>query len=505
MAISIPLTGLESNNPVPGNYVEIRFAQGPASAGAGNYSVLLLGNKLSTGSADVDGYVYGPDTNVPMTSEADAIALFGAGSELHEMVKTFLKVNRSTALYAAPVKESVGSKASGVISITGTATASATLRIHVKNDFVDVPVVTGDTASAVAAAAVLLINAKTSWSVVASSNSGDITLEAKQKGLRGNLIRFSARVLNSCGLTVTPTANATALSGGTTADSNANVLDAISGTRYYYIVSAADDVTQLGALGTQIDTLSGPLVGLRQRGIGASVDTIANATSVATAINKARMELVWQPNSDLTPAELASNAAAVYSLYEAGLVPRCNFSGFGNDAVTSQSWLVKAPKSGSSPTQSQQKAALNNGITPIAVGRAGATYLVKRVTTRSLNGSVNDYRIRDSHKVTIADRFADDLAAKQVAQFSGKLIGDDPAQGQRTPGALVTTPKVLKAMVAQLVREYAANDLLENEEQIISGIVTVREAAPNTRLSVRVPLDFIDILDQIGSLVIQND
>ena len=33
MAFSIPLTGLAANDPVPGTYVEINFAQGEASKG----------------------------------------------------------------------------------------------------------------------------------------------------------------------------------------------------------------------------------------------------------------------------------------------------------------------------------------------------------------------------------------------------------------------------------------------------------------------------------------
>lgn len=503
MVSSISLTGLASNDPVPGNYVEVNFAQGPASSGASEYSAVLIGNRLSTGSAQDDGYIYGPDTNVTLTNEADAIQLFGSGSELHRMYKKFLAVNKSTSVYAICVTESSGSRATGSIVFTTTATASATARVWVGGEFVDASIVTGDTASVIGDAVAAAVNARTDWACTAANASGTVTLTAKQKGLRGNSLRFSARIIGAAGTTVTPTANATAFTGGTTADSNIAALATLSGTRYYYQVSAAEDATQFGALVTQVGTMAAPLVGLRQRAIGGSVDTLANATTVATGLNAARAELVWQQNSNWTPAELAANAAAVYSLFEASSVPRCNFSGFGTDAVTTAFWQLKAPVAGTVPTRNQIKSALNNGLTPVGVGKSGATYLVKRVTTRSLNGAQPDYRIRDSHKVTVADRFADDLINKQSAQLSGKLIGNDPAKGQQVPGANVVTPRVLKALIDQQTREYGNNDLLENVQDIVDNTVVIRESAPNTRLSARVPLDIIDILDQVATAVDQ--
>ena len=47
MPFSIPLTGLAANDPVPGNYLEISFAQGAASLGSATYPILLLGTSES--------------------------------------------------------------------------------------------------------------------------------------------------------------------------------------------------------------------------------------------------------------------------------------------------------------------------------------------------------------------------------------------------------------------------------------------------------------------------
>lgn len=504
MALSIPITGLAVNDSVPGNYLEIQFAQGAASAGQTDYPILILANKLTTGSADPTLYqVFGPDSTIPLASVADAIALFGQGSEAHRMYKRVLAVNKSSAVYVVCVPESVGAQATGTIAISTNASANSTLRIYIQDESVDVSVVSGDTPTVQAAAVAAAINSMADWAVSATAAVGNVTVTAKQKGLRGNFIRISARYLQAAGSTVTP-AVPTVLSGGTTADSNASALAAIASRRFYNIVSAAEDATQFGALSSQVLAMAQPIVGLRQRCYAGSVDTLANTITIATGLNSPRAEVVWSQDSDLTPAELAANNAAVYALYEMGSVPRCNFSNFGQDAVSQASWLVKAPLKGTNPTRAQIKSALNNGITPIAVGSGSSTYLVKRVTSRSLSGSVSDYRIRDSHKVTVSDKFGDDLLVKMALNFTGKLIGNDPVDGQKPAGADVITPKVLKAAINALVDDYVANDMLENASDIKANTIVVREASPTTRLSARIPLDIIDILDQTGLLVSQN-
>src|SRR5262249_51848545 len=152
-------------------------------------------------------------------------------------------------------------------------------------------------------------------------------------------------------------------------------------------------------------------------------------------------------------------------------------------------WLVPSPRLASAwPSRTSVKAALNNGLSPIAVLASGHTYLVNRITTRSLQGAQNDYRIRSAHKVTICDFFGDDLLAKTVLQFSGKRIANDPIQGQRPPGGSVVTPTIYKGAVFRLIDDYDANDLLQNVVAIKAATIVQRETIPSTRMSARIPL-----------------
>ncbi len=501
MPAAIILTGLAANDPVPGAYLEINFAQGESTGSGSPIEVLLMGNKLSSGSATADTYVYGPDSLIQLQTEQDAINLFGAGSELHRMFRRFARINKTTTLRAIVVTESAGAKASLSAVITTVAVANGNVRVYVHDEFCDTAVTQGDAVDTIGAAVAAEINKQTHWGVVATYTAGTDTLliEAKQKGPRGNEIRVQIITSPGLGTTFSAGTTDTALSGGTTADSNTTALATINPARYYYIVSAASDSTQLGAALTQINLQAAPVTGNRQRLVAGSVDTLANVQTLAIALNGARAEIAWSEKSPWTAAELAADHAAKVTLFEVKPNPRTNFCNFGQDAVTSQYHTVPAPRLATAwPSRTSIKSALNNGVSPIAVLPRGATYLVNRITTRSLNGAQNDYRIRSAHKVTVCDFFGDDLLVKTVEQFSGKRIADDPAQGQRPPGGIVVTPTIYKGAVFRLIDDYDNNDLLQDVALIKAGTIVQREASPRTRMSARIPLRPIDNAEQFA-------
>ena len=504
---AIQLTGLTADDPTPGAYLQIDFAQGEAAGSGTPIEVLLMGNMLSTGVGTADTVVYGPDSIVQLQTEQDAINLFGTGSELHRMFRRFVAVNRDTTLRAIAVTESAGAQATGTLRFVGTATSNGTTRVYVHDEFAEVSIDSLDTASSIASEMATAINRNTHWGVTAASSAtgvwGFVTLTAKQKGPRGNDIRFMPQISPGIGMTV-PTAVDQAMSGGSTADSSTTALATINNSKYYYIVSAASDSTQVDALSDQVDANAAPTVGIRQRWIAGSVDTIANANTLATGRNAARGEIVWSEKSPWTPAELAANEAAIVTLFETKPNPRTNYAGFGNDAVTAPYWRVPRPRLDSAiPSRTSVKSALNNGVTPIGVNPNGTTYLVNRITTRSLNGSQNDYRIRDAHKVTICDFFGEDLVAKTSLNFQGKRIADDPPEGGRPPGPDVVTPSRYRSAVFALLDVYNENDLLQNLDAIKEGTVVQRETSPRSRLSVRIPLQPIDNALQFAILTQQ--
>src|SRR6478736_1826233 len=254
---AVILTGLGSNDPVPGNYVEVKFAEGPASLGEGTYPVLFIGNMLSSGTAVADTAVYGPISSPALSTEANAISLFGAGSELHRMIRAYLKVNTTTPFYAIAVTESAGLQATKSQVFTTTATGDGTYRFYFGDEFVDTPITTGMSPTALGSDVAANILSQTHWGITAVNSTGTLAITAKQKGLRGNWLRIGGQIFGNTGMTATNQAQ-TFLSGGTTADSNTAALATIANTRYYYICSAAEDSAQFGALVVQVNSMALP-------------------------------------------------------------------------------------------------------------------------------------------------------------------------------------------------------------------------------------------------------
>jgi phage tail sheath gpL-like len=497
----IVLAGLAANDPVPNPaYVELNFAQGVSSGDASAYEVLLLGNKTTAGSAIVDTEVYGPDSLIPMQTEADVITLFGSGSEVHRMWRRFTKINKDTTLRAIAVTESAGTAASATCVLTTTATANGSVRIWVGDEFVDASVTSGDVIATVGAAMAAAINSMTAWAVTAAFVTATLTITAKQKGLRGNDIRYQIAGTPGIGTTFSTGATDTALAGGATADSNAAALTAILPDRYYYIVSAASDATQVGALLTQVNSQALATTGIRQRVFTASTDTLANAITFATGLNGARAECVWHKSADWTPAELAANHAAIMSALEVKPNPRTNYCNFGQRSADQTFWVVPPQRLTSArPTRSDIKSALNNGLSPIGViKKTASTYLSNRITTRSLNGSQPDYRIRPAHKVTICDFFCDDLVAVLTTRFGSKKMGDDVPQGTPPLSSDFVTPDRMRGAINGVIGQYDSNGLWQpgGAARMKLTMDVRRGIAPTTRMGIRINAEPVDNFEQ---------
>jgi len=503
----VNLVGVSASDPIPGNYIQVNFGAGPAGLGNTVYSALLYANKLSSGTAGNDGYIYGPDTETPLNTESDAISLFGFGSEAHLMWLSFNAVNKSTPLYVCTVAESSGNKATGTITLTGTATGSGTLTVYFSAvDFVEVAVNSGDSADDIGDNLVLAVNAKT-LGFIASNNMGTVTLTARQKGTKGNFFRYSAKLTAGTGVTVTPTAR-TNFSGGTVNDSLQAAIAAVGDRRFYYQVSSSNDASNLGYLKSAIDSNALPGVGSRNRAVYGFVDGLAANITLTTAINDPRFEQVWLEDSDVVPSVLAARAAGAYMLFETslGALFSLNFNGFGSTSSTSGFWLIPAPIGSNGPSTSEIRSALMNGITPIKVFGPGVTCIVRRVTTKSLNGTSPDYRTRDACIVTVCDRYADDLKNQFDVQLGGRTVGNDPAPGQLSQNTVVVTPRVVKNITNAVTTTYTNQGLLENpflpavnQYQIQYNTQVVRETNPDTTISVKVPLAVARILVQTAS------
>lgn len=493
-SLSLSLTGVAQNWAVPQTLIETAFAQGSLLGNPGTPTVLLMGVKTSAGSATPDTTVYGP-----LGTEAEVIATFGAGSDHYILWKSFTLLCPTALIYGIAVTESGGTAASDTVTFTNVSTGAGKVTYTICGRTIEIAITSG---MAIADMAVALRDAINNYRpylpVVATAALGVTTITHRIKGTNGNHIRHRVSITPSIATTVA--CGAAALASGVTDESYTTALAAILPTRYNYIVPAINPTGtsdgRFAALSAQLVTQALPTTGLRQQTILCSDTTLANATTLVTAYNKPRNQVMWQENSEWMPMEIAAHFAAVRYNSETGADPGVSYDGYGRGV--NDNWLVPAAYAQADwPSLVEQNTALSVGLTPVASMTAGKSYVVMSCTAAGA-----DPRIRDTAKVTVIDRFADDLGAVYDSQWSRAKIADNQIDGARPYPANVATPDRVKyTTIHPLIVRYADASLVSDLENTLAAVATGIDPVVVTRMNARIPLKVTSLAHQLAALV----
>lgn len=492
--LSLSLSGVATNFLVPMSLIETAFAQGSLLGNPGTPTVLLMGVKTSTGSATVDTTVYGP-----LGTEAEVVALFGAGSDHYVQWKAFTAVCKSAPMYGIAVTESVGTAATGTVTFVGVASGAGKVSYTIAGRLIEVAVTNGE---AIADMAIALRDAINNYRpylpVTATANLGVVTVLHRIKGTNGNHVRH--RVTITSGITTTAAVNAAALATGATDEAYTTALASVLPTKYNYILPAinptAGSDARFLALSSQIVTQALPTTGIRQQTILCTDATLADATTLVTAYNKARNQVMWQEAGEWLPMEVAAHFAGVRYNLETGADPGVSYDGYGRGV--NDVWFVPAAYAqGDWPSLVEQNTALSVGLTPVASMTAGKSYVVMSCTAAGA-----DPRIRDTCKVTVIDRFADDLGAVYDSQWARAKIADNQLDGERPYPANVATPDRVKyTTIHPLIVRYADASLVSDLTNTLAAVATGIDPTVVTRMNARIPLKVTSLAHQLCALV----
>lgn len=466
--LGLNLTGLSSGYPIPGSYVEVLFAQGASAGDLSAKKVLMLAPSTSGGDIVQDTEVYGP-----VSDETEAITKLGAGSPAHRMVRAFLAVNKTAQVYVVAPTRSAGVAATIAVLYATTTTGAGTTAIEICEETVEVAFISGETATDVALRMSNAINALTHLPVLAVPTVGSIAITAKVAGPEGNAIRLRARITSGVAMTVTQTTEAP-LASGATAASLTNALATIAALDFDVIVPHTHTGTstdaQLSALATQVNAQALPITGIRQKVLAGTALAPATAVTLAQGINKPRVDLINLEESPLEPSVVAAICAGV-AANTYFVDPASNLDGYGTKAE--HVFPVKPPRNQASNfTATEQTLMLNGGVTPVAVSAVGTPYIVRAITTYSLNGATADYRVRDTHRVYVADWYADTALVRLGTTPWTKLTDDPPNDLQ--PPANFATPKRVKSLIEQLISDGVAEGYLDpSKKQVMLDSLSV--------------------------------
>ena len=501
----IPLTGIADNFIVPGQYAEILFAQGPASVALGARVVCLVMPMTAAGTWTA-GELYGP---LKSTGEASDGA--GIGSPAHRAAKIFITANPGAKLFILPYAETVGgspAKATATVTWVTDPTDSGATTITLCGEAIKTVFSSSDTITTIAEAQVLAINAREHLPVTAANVAGVLTVTAKINGIsQGDgttgVLRIRASIDSGIGTSVTASGAALGLGTGapgaegttTEAAQFALALANLTAIRKYYIGSSLWDATSLQSLALHVSTKSLPISGLRSVAVAAYTGALAAAQTLATARNYERLQIVWQPNSEHDPAELVGNMLAIRQQKEQ------LYAAFNFDSYRGVNWLIAPVASAADHMDPDDlNDALNDGLTPLQSDGTGS-YVVSSMTTRSKNqaGTVADSRASESHRISVADQWTDQLLADISLTFGAQSLKDDErdADGNinfnQKQQKDVIRPSRVRGFLAKALDDGDDDRLLQEVAKSKAAIAVVKTGG---RIESGVDLHIIDLAHQ---------
>jgi phage tail sheath gpL-like len=491
--MSIP-KAVASSVKTPGLYLIVNLLGSPANPGTAVNRALIMAPKSSSGTITADTEVrqcFGP---------TDVATALGAGTPGHLAAKQlFRRFGLASVDVIAPTA-SAGAAATGTQTFTGPSTENSTIRLRVHGRSIDVPWLSGESVATFHARAILAVNALSDdLFVTASGASPNLLYTAKVAGPWGNDVRIHASILEGGG-GIGISANPTALTGGTTEPNFTTALAQVNTRQYRRIVAclsnadAADTSTSSNGerLAGHINQYETGLGALLQVGVVGNTGTIANVKAGAIDRNNEAMEYVYGQTFDDLPAELAGAEAGDALRY---IAIRPNFNRVGNVHELYGPRDVVAEKM----TAAETEDLLQNGVTPIDIDSlTGVIFLVRPITTHSLNGAAPDYRALDLPETDGMYSVFDDLRTAIPQQFPNCSITEDLAPGADPLPAGVVERRDVEAFVISRLNFWAREGVVNKtalDASVENGELIVEiDASDETQVNIFVPTKIIKIL-----------
>lgn len=221
--------------------------------------------------------------------------------------------------------------------------------------------------------------------------------------------------------------------GGTGTDDLDDAIDGTESVTNDYIALAHNDATNVGLMESACNAKAAFDVGRLEQYEVSTNGTLAEAVALGQAgMNDQLGSINWVQYGVEHPSRIAARVAALRSTVE-GDRPNTNY----DDVVIPGAG--KQFRQADVPNRATKKSALNNSVTPLITTPSGDLVFVRKICSRSLNGSTPDYRTYDVADVSVTIRMNKELVAlgtqlKAENPYAGPDKGDSmPPQGTLTP------------------------------------------------------------------------
>lgn len=491
-----------SSTKTPGFYQTVNLLGGAANPGDSVLRVLIISPPNTTGG-DITAntevrQVFGPD---------DVATALGAGNPGHLASKRLWEHYGLASVDVIAPAESGGAAAAETQTFSGTATENSTLRFRLHGRTVDVPWLSGEAAAAFVARAVPEINALgDDLFLTAAANTADIDYTAKSAGPWGNDVRINVSVIEGGG-GITISANPTTLASGSTEPSIATALTNVDTSEYALIVLCISNADATDAssssngelLRDHIQSLNTGLSAKLQFAFVGHTGTISNVKTGAADRNAAEMEYVFGQTFEDLPCELAGAEAGDTLAF---VTLRANYNRIGNKL----SLYGPADVPISKLTVAEVEDLLNSGVTPLDFELGtNEIFVVRPITTHSLNGANPDFRALDVSDVHGIYAVARDLRSAVPLEFANASISENLPEGSDPLPPGVVEIKDVRAFVLSRLEFWAKQGVVNRvalRAAIDAGEFTFEiDAVDPTQVNNVLPLSIVKPLAKIGNVV----
>lgn len=482
---------------VPVTAIAVRLGYGAVAAPNAALKAVALGNKTAAGSIALN-------TPVRIASAEDANTYFGARSELAQMARAWFKRAPRGLLYGVAVDEGVSAvAATATILVAGPASGAGVIRGRVAGQLInEVAIASGASAATIATALDAELDRWAELPATSAASTATVTLTAANGGTRGNNLRVVLEV-TAPGVTLSLNGGTAAAvvkgnfgsgtaTAGSVADNFTDALAAIAAVRYHRIIAACDDDTNRGRVKTHLNTVSGINAGRRAMAVCGSVEpTVATAQGDATALQEARLTIVYGRKSPRTPGEIAANYAAA-RIYGDGVR-----QGESQYRAAKQNGLqldVEETENEDLLSDNDIAASVAAGLTVLVPDPTNPGYMrvVRPATTRTTNvaGSTS-YRVIDPAKVAVADEVADRIEAFAAVAYVTKNLVPEPDPDARVNGDVIW-PSAVREDVLAILRAMEGEGLLVKVNQLADQVLVEPMLGDDSFLVATVPIDVVE-------------
>lgn len=489
--MSVPFANIPSTLRTPLFYAEVDPSH--ANTARQLQKTLILGGKTSSGTLAA---------NIAelMTSVAAARAGAGPGSTLALMAEAYRQNDPLGEVWLLPLDDNGSAvAATGTFAFTGPSSAAGVLSVYIGAVLVTVPVTSGMSATAIAAALVAAINANTDLPVTAANSTGTVTVTAKNGGLTGNEILLAVNRLGPSGGQVLPAGVActvTAMASGATNPVLTTALANLQDEPFDVIVCPWTDSTTLAALKAFLNDTAGRWSYLSQiygHVFMAHRETAGNLATFGASQNDPHASIMGVPPTMPTPAWLFAAQIAGACAPSLSIDP-------GRPLTTLAVQGAVAPPLQSRFNQTNRNSLLYKGVSTFTVDRDGTVRIEKLISTYQTNagGQVDDsyYDATTLFNLMYVLRA---LRAEADATCSRKKLASDGTTF--APGSAIVTPAIIRAGQIAKYRQLEFDGHVQKAEEFAAGLIVERATDNPRRVNILWPGTLVGGLDIVAVLV----